>query len=289
MRLLLAVVAWLSCSVAIASAQATGPLNAITLPRAPEASVTVRPVLPAWVAMPLTARILTSRGLEVRPLRNSAVTWENAKLGVLVGALTNDGSCARDVRAFLQYTDHRWQPMGDPIESEARVSQVEPGGVFPYRFRLKRTDDFPVAPSGYILQVVQDGQPVAGTLEWVTETRRPAPEPCGAPPVSIETTVTQSRSTLSGYRVAGTLTVTAGGPVRPDAITLTALLRDAGGDVLEVLTGVPVVKAVAGSTGHIEPGQTLPFALSTGVPLGKAVTSTTIFVEVLGAAQAPPR
>ena len=164
-------VLWLTASAASAGAQATGPLNTMTLPRAPTSSVEVRPMLPAWVAMPPTARILTSDGLEMRPLRNSAVTWENAKVGILVGALTNAGGCARDVRAFLQYTDHRWQPMGDPIESEARVSEVQPGGVLPYRFRLKRADDFPVAPSGYILQVVEDGKPVADTLQWVSTAR----------------------------------------------------------------------------------------------------------------------
>src|SRR5829696_9035212 len=109
--------AWLvTVSAASAWAQAAGPLNTMTLPRAPIESVDVRPTLPAWVAMPATARILTSEGLDMRPLRNSAVTWENAKVGILVGALTNVGGCARDVRAFLQYTDHEWQALGGPIE-----------------------------------------------------------------------------------------------------------------------------------------------------------------------------
>jgi hypothetical protein len=270
-----------------AGAQSRGALTTITLPRAPEHSVLVRPVLPAWVAMPTTARILTSDGLEMRPMRNSAVTWENARIGVLVGALNNAGSCARHVRAFLQYTDHQWRPLGEPIESEARVSQVEPGGALPYRFRLKRTADFAVLPSGYILQVVEDGKPVADTLQWVSTTRTTDVAPCGRPPVAIDTVVTQSRATLRGYRISGTLTVTAGGPVRPDAVTLTALLRDDGGDVLEVLTGVPVVRDRDLPTGVIENGQTLSFSLATDVPLGKAVSSTTVFVDVLGDPSGP--
>ncbi len=291
MRTIAAILLGLACAAASVQAQATGPLNTITLPRAPESSVVVRPELPAWVAMPQTARILTSDGIEMRPLRNSAVTWENAKLGILVGALTNAGPCARNLRAFLQYTDHRWRPMGEPIESEARVSRVEPGGVLPYRFRLKRADDFPVSPSGYILQVVEDGRPLADTLQWVTGgTRQPEITPCSPSPLALAVVVTQSRGTLSGYRVAGSLSVQAGGPVRPDAITVTALLRDADGDVLEVLTGIPAPKGKTPPTDLIENGQSLPFALSTGVPLGKAVASTTMFVEVLGDAQvAPPR
>ena len=107
-------------------------------------------------------------------------------------------------------------------------------------------------------------------------------------PVALDARVTQSRATLQGYRVTGTLTVTAGGPVRPDAITVTALLRDAGGDVLEVLTGIPVVKPKELPAGVIENGQSLPFSLTTDVPLGKAVATTTVFTEVLDQAQAIP-
>lgn len=270
-----------------AAAQANGPLNTLSLPRAPVHSVEVRPILPAWVAMPATARILTSEGLEMRPMRNSAVTWENARIGVLVGALSNAGSCARNLRAFLQYTDHQWRPIGEPIESEARVSQVEPGGALPYRFRLKRTDEFAVAPSGYILQVVEDGKRVADTLEWVSPARTAVVAPCDRPAIGIDAAVTQSRATLRGYRVSGTLTVTAGGPVRVDAITLTALLRDAGGEVLEVLTGVPVIRASDLPSGVIENGQSLSFSLATDVPLGKAVSTTVVFSEVLGEPRGP--
>lgn len=278
-----------TASAAPARGQSTGPLNSMTLPRAPIESVDVRPTLPSWVAMPSTARILTSDGLQMRPLRNSAVTWENAKVGVLVGALTNVGGCARDVRAFLQYTDHQWQPLGSPIESEARVSEVEPGGVLPYRFRLKRADAFPVAPSGYILQVVEDGKPVADTLQWVSRSAPAAPTPACAPrDVALATVVTRSRATTSGYRVTGTLTVTAGGPVRSESIVVTALLRDASGDVLEVLTGVPIVNDKAAQSKPIETGQAVSFSIATGIPLGRSVATTTMFTDVLGDAQAAP-
>lgn len=268
-----------------AQAQSTGPLNTMSLPRV-ESSVVVRSALPAWVAMPQAARILTSDGLEMRPMRSSAVTWENARIGVLVGALQNAGPCGRNLRTFLQYTDHRWQPMGDPIESEARVSQVEPGGALPYRFRLKRRDDFEVQPSGYIVQVVEDGKTVGDTMQWVSTKRTVDTTPCERPAVAIDAVVGRSRSTLRGYRVSGTLTVASGGPVRPDALTLTALLRDEAGDVLEVLTGVPTLPSKELADGVIATGQTLPFSLSTDIPLGKSVATTTVFVETLGDAQA---
>ncbi len=262
-------------------AQATGPLNTIGLPRGSTNTVVVREAIPDWVALPPTARILTSGDLTLRPLRNSAVTHENTRVGVLVGALTNVGRCARDLRVRLQYTDDRWRPLGDPIESEARVSDVSPDGVLPYRFRLKRKDDFPEPPSGYLLQVSEGDAPVAGTLEWVSGGARPVDRTaCPASSLVVTTEVTRSRATLRGYRVSGRLTVVSGGPVRPDGITLTALLRDADGDVLEVLTGVPDVEALA-SSGLIQDGQSLAFAMSTDVPLGKGVATTTVFAEVL--------
>lgn len=287
-RILLGACLGAAAAAPAAHAQATGPLNTMTLPRM-ESRVDVRRELPSWVALPPTARILTSDGLDLRPMRNSAVTWENARVGVLVGALANTGRCATDVRAFLQYTNDRWQPVGDPIESEARVSQVDPGGAFPYRFRLKRAADFDEPPSGYILQVVEDGRPVADTLQWVSGTRRVDATPCAAPRVTLRTDVSTSRPTLRGYQVTGTVTVVAGGPLRPDALTLTALLRDEAGDVLEVLTGVPAVpRDLAG--GVVADGQSVRFTLSTDIPIGKAVKATTVFAETLDDAKAaaPP-
>jgi hypothetical protein len=277
----------LVCLPAAAAAQANGPLSTMSLPSM-NRSVRVEHIIPDWVAMPATARILTSDGLEMRPLRNSAVTYENAKLGVLVGALTNTGGCARNLRLLLQYTDDHWQPLGDPIESEARVADVEPGGALPYRFRLKRLDEFPEAPSAYILQVVEEGKPVSGRIQWVSTSRTPEASPCPPTPLVIDTEVRQSRATLSGYRVSGTFVVRKGGPIRPDGVTLTALLRDADGDVLEVLTGIPTVREKDLPSGLIEDGQVLPFSLSTGVPLGKAVATTTIYTDVLADARAAP-
>ncbi len=272
-----ALLAWLAaCGTAMG--QSSGPLSQMTLPTVSR-STTVRSMVPAWIALPRTARILTSTGLEVRALRNSAVTDENTRVGVLVGAVTNTGRCARQVRAFLQYTDDNWRPVGDPIESEARVSEVEPDGVLPYRFRLKRIDDFDTQPSGYLLQVVEDGKPAASTLEWVSRGAKVDRSPCAAPATTVSTQVTESRSTLRGYRVAGTMTVDTGGPVRPDAVTLTALLRDANGDVLDVLVGVPRVDPKA--DGPVERGASVSFVLTTGLPLGKSVASATVFAEVL--------
>ena len=254
-------------------------------PPVQERSVEVRATLPMWVAMPQSARILTSEGLELRPLKNSAVTYENAKLGVLVGALRNSGGCARDLSVRLQYTDDHWRPVGDPIENEARVSQVEPGGALPYRFRLRRNDEFKEPPSGYIVQVTEAGRPVAATLQWVARDRKVDRSPC--PPTALVASAQDKkhRATLTGYRVDGALTVHKGGPVRPDGIMLTALLLDGAGDVLEVLTGIPEPKRHELPTGLIENGQTLDVTLSTGIPIGKAVKSVQFFTELLPDAQ----
>jgi hypothetical protein len=256
----------------------------LSRPPRQEHSVEVRSALPAWVAVPLHARILTSDGLEFRALKNSAVTYENAKLGVLVGALRNDGGCARQLTARLQYTDEHWRPVGPPLENEARVSQVEPGGVLPYRFRLRRTDDFEAAPSGYIVQITEADKPVAATLQWVSGSRTIDRSPC--PPATLIASVqdTKRRTTLRGYRVDGSLTVESGGPVRPDGMMLTALLLDEAGEVLEVLTGIPDTSKSQPSA-PIENGQSIAFRLSTGIPLGKAVKTVQFFTEVLPGAE----
>lgn len=268
-------------------AETSAQLGVMDLSRPPrqERSVEVTEALPSWVAMPASARILTSDGLEMRPLKNSAVTYENAKLGVLVGALRNSGACARDLSVRLQYTDAQWRPMGDVVENEARVSQVEPGGSLPYRFRLRRKDEFRDEPSGYIVQVAEGDKPVAATLQWVSGTPKVDVSPCPPGPVVASTDVTRKRATLNGYRLDGLLTVRTGGPVRPDGMMLTALLLDKGGEVLEVLTGIPQPKRKDLPTGFIETGQPIAFTLSTGIPLGTAVASTEVFIEVLPDAQ----
>ena len=264
-------------------AVAVAQIGIMDLSRPPrqERSVAVTDALPYWVAMPQSARILTSDGLEMRPLKNSAVTYENAKLGVLVGALRNSGGCARHLSVRLQYTDAHWRPMGKPIENEARVSQVEPGGSLPYRFQLRRKDDFRELPSGYIVQVVEDDKPVAATIQWVSANRKVDVSPCPPGLMVTSTEVKKKRATLSGYRLEGLLTVRNGGPVRPDGMMLTALLLDEAGEVLEVLTGIPDPKPKDLPTGLIENGQPVAFALSTGIPIGKSVASTELFTEVL--------
>jgi hypothetical protein len=259
-----------------ALAQVAGGMQLPTVERRMEVSN----VAPPWLALPSNARVLTSAGMEMRPLRNSGVSYENIKLGLLVGALKNHGHCARDLTVRLQYTDDRWQPIGEPIDSEARVSEVEPAGLVPYRFRLRRTDEMPAAPSGYIIQVSEQGKPVSGPIEWVS-TRKVDPVACPPATLRLRAVSHKSRPTLRGYRITGTLTVDAGGPVRPDGVTLTAVLLDKEGQVLEVLTGIPDVDEKTVPSGTLLPGQTVPFTLSSPIPVGKAVSSVLLFPEAL--------
>lgn len=250
-------------------------------PPTPNRSVEVRDALPSWVALPRSARVLTSKGVEMRSLKNSAVTLEHAKSGVLVGALRNTGGCAKALSVRLQYADADWRPVGRAIESDVSVTRVEPGGVLPYRFRLLKNEDFETRPAAYILQVAEQGKPVAQTIEWISGKKAIDTSPCPRSPVAIETHVKSTRSTLSGYRVTGSLTLKHGAPVRPDAIGVTALLLDARGEVLEVLIGRPTPKAKDLPGGVTENGQPLPFVLSTAVPLGKAVAKVEISTELL--------
>lgn len=270
-----------------ASASAQIGMDLMRPPTA-ERKVLVGDSLPTWVVLPSTARILGSAGVEMRPVRNSAVTHENIRIGVLVGALRNAGRCARNLTVRLQYTDEHWRPMGAPVENEARVSQVDPGGLLPYRFRLARRDAYPEPPSGYILQITEDDKPVARTIEWAATDAKPDTTPCPPPSLGFEPVVRQSRGTLNGFRVAGTLSLLRGGPVRADALMLTALLLDADGEVLEVLTGVPDLRKKRASDGVMVDGQSAPFSLSTQMPLGKAVKEIRIFTEALPDAQVGP-
>lgn len=256
----------------------------ITLPR-PSRDVRVRDTAPTWLAMPQRGRIRTSPGLKLRPLQNSAVTYEtyeNAKVGVLVGALRNAGPCAARLTIQLQYTDHKWQPLGKPVENQARVSQVDSGGALPYRFGLRRKDEFSQLPSGYIIEVSENGRPVppiTDEVEFVRGDRSVAVTSCSQLPDPLDISIESSRPTSRGHKVNGIVTVKAGGSIHPKGIALTALLLDKEGKVLEVLTG-GVTYQSDGSTGLIDIGETVRFSLSTSIPLGNSVDRTEMFAEV---------
>ncbi len=252
-----------------------------------ERDVRVTDVRPEWLALPSEGRVLTSDGIAVRPLQNAGVSYENASLGMLVGALRNVGACARDVYVRLQYTNARWEPLGSPIDNEARVTQLEPGGLLPYRFRLRRTDEFPEPPAGYVLEVAEQGRPVRRGVQWVDADKPPdTTTPCPERPYALDVRLGRHRSGSSSYRVNGDLRVSRGGPLRPDGVMLTALLLDQQGQVLEVLTGAPTVEPGVLRDGLIHDGTDLAFSLATPVPLGKWVKAVEVFAEVLPDARA---
>jgi hypothetical protein len=110
----------------------------------PTRSVTVRDTAAPWIAIPQRGRIRTSEDLKMEPLRNSVVAYENARIAVLVGVLRNNGACATNLSVRLRYTDKNWQPIGEPVENDALVSQVDSDGLLPFRFPLRRKDEFGV-------------------------------------------------------------------------------------------------------------------------------------------------
>lgn len=228
---------------------------------------------PEWLAAPTEGRLRTSEGVAVQPLQNAAVSYENESIGLLVGAFRNAGACAQDVSIRFQYVNAQWQPIGDPIENEARVTVVEPGDLLPYRFRLKRKSDFAQQPAGYVIEI--------------DASRPPDPEStdCPVAPHAFEVRTGRSRSTSRSYEVTGTVRLVVGGPIRPDGVTLTALLLDKDDQVLEVLTGAPNLHGVHLPTGMLEDAQVVPFTLATPVPLARRVTRVEVFAEVLPGAK----
>ncbi|MCC6162703.1 MAG: hypothetical protein IT182_05070 [Acidobacteria bacterium] len=281
-----AVLAVLSCVAATPARAQIG----FDLMRPPTSTreVRVSDRLPLWVALPTSARILGSRGVEVQPVRNSGVTLENTKLGFLVGALRNTGSCLNDVSLRLQYTNDRWAPIGPKLENEARVSRVEPDGLIPYRFRLANRSEFTEQPSGYILEVTEGDAPVGKTLEWVEKGTVGARTPCEPTSLRIEGVVDKARASLEGHRVDGEIHVIAGGPVSADGITVTVVLLDEDGHVLDVMTGIPSPKVGKATVDAFTDGMRARFEIRSPVPLGKAVRQRDVFIEVLPGARVDP-
>ena len=250
-----------------------------------ERDVRVTHLPPEWLAIPEQGRLATAEGVDVQPLQNASVSYENASLGMLIGAFRNVGPCLRDVSVRMRYTDEQGAPIGEPIENEARVTTVDPDALLPYRFRLKKKADLPRPAAGYLLEVEADGRPVTQGLRWVETGKAVAGRLCPARPFAFEVTRGKARAKWASYHVAGTLRVVAGGPIRPDGIALTALLLDKDQQVLEVLTGAPELDAVPLPTGFVEDGQVLPFTLASPVPLGKWVAEVQVFAELLSDAQ----
>lgn len=252
----------------------------------PVYSTEVRDRVPYWLELPRVARISTGDGLLMRPLHNSAISFENLKLGILVGALRNHGACATDLSVRLQYVDKNWAPMGQPLYNEARVSRVEPGGILPFRFRLRTIADSKVPPSAYVIVIEQDDKPMANPFKWDRWVSSAAESsidrsPCPAGDTRLVAEVTRRQPLREGFLLEGTTTLAEGGPVRADGIVLTAVLRDAQHEVLEVLVGTPRIRNRDMPDGVLTAGRPVDFRLHTDMPLGKDVAHVDVMVELL--------
>lgn len=252
----------------------------------PVYSTEARDRVPHWLELPRVARISTGDGLIMRPLHNSAISFENLKLGILVGALRNDGGCAADLGIRLQYVDKDWAPIGPPLYNEARVSRVEPGGILPFRFRLRTIADAKVPPSAYVVIIEQDDKPLANPYKWdrwVSAAAENAIDrsPCPSTETRLVAEVTRRQPLRDGFLLEGTTMLAEGGPVRADGIVLTAVLRDAQHEVLEVLVGTPRIRKKEMPDGVLAAGQRVDFRLHTDMPLGKDVAHVDLMVELL--------
>lgn len=276
------------------AARAQSPLFGGYGPRLPVYATESRERVPAWMVLPRQARIRVGDGLRFTPVDNAAVSFENLKIGVLVGALRNDGGCAVDLGARLQYVDAAWQPIGPPIPNEARVSRVEPGALLPFRFRLRTLDSAAdVPPAAYVIVVESDDRPLRTPFawdRWVTSDAndRPAATPCPPAPALVETVVTSRHTLRESFLVGGTVTLTSDTPVPIERIVITAMLRDKSGGVLEVLVGTPARRERTLADGALVRGQPVPFRLRTDIPVGRDVASIEVVTEVLPGATAVP-
>lgn len=244
--------------------------------------------VPLWMEVPREARLQTGDGLTFTPLRNSAISYENLKLGVLVGVLRNDGPCVQNLSARLHYVDAEWQPIGSAIPNDARVSRVEAGGLLPFRFRLRDLAERGDPPSGFVIVVEEDERPLDRPFAWHDWA---AGEPrdigtaaaCTSPAAQIETSTPRRLRRRDGYVLIGTATVVGSRQVRADAIVFTAVLRNATGDVLEVLVGTPLDRGAntADVVSGPLPAQRLEYRLQTDIPLGGDVADVLVMAEAL--------
>ena len=176
--------------------------------------------------------------------------------------------------------------MGPPLYNEARVSRVEPGGILPVRFRLRTIADSKVSPSAYVIVIEQDDKPMANPYKWdrwVSSAAQSAIDrsPCPASDTRLVAEVTKRQPLREGFLLEGTTTLAEGGPVRADGIVLTAVLRDAQHEVLEVLVGTPRIRKRDMPDGVLTAGQPVDFRLHTDMPLGKDVAHVDVMVELL--------
>ncbi len=253
--------------------------------RMPVYSVESRDNVPPWMELPRTARISTGDGLRFTPVHNSAVSFENLKIGVLVGAMRNDGDCATAINVRLHYVNAEWEPIGDGIPNEARVSQVPPGGLLPFRFRLRNVDAKTPAPAAYVIVVEEDHDPLANPFTWDRwVSSKPAttpPKACEPSATRVEADVTRRSRFRDGYRIGGTIALVQGDAVRADGVVITAVLRDEYGHVLEVLVGTPSPARGTLSDGRLVPETPVPFQLRTDIPVGEDVADVDVMVELL--------
>ena len=241
--------------------------------------------MPFWLELPQGARVWSADGLGVEPLNSAAVAVDNLRVGVLIGALRFLGSCVDDLRFRLQYVDEAWQPLGSPVENEARVGRVGPGQLVPYRFRLNTVDDLPTRPTGFVVVVDTLTAPHDGPLLWnrLRDRSVPAATPasCGPDDTRVESIATRRQTLRNGFRLEGRATVAGGKPVRADGMTITAVLHDAQGDILEVLVGTPTLDRRQRRHGLLAPGEQVAFTLQTDVPVGPFLAEVPLYVELL--------
>lgn len=274
----IALVLTMTCAPAIAWAQLPPFLPNSTY------ATEAREKVPHWLEVPRTARLSLGDGVTFVPVENAAVSFENLKLGILVGALRNDGACASRLQARLQYVDAQWQPLGPPIPNDARVSQVEPGGLFPYRFRLRTIDDMPQPPAAYVIVLERDDAPMANPFRWdrwvSASATAPAPTPCAAVPTAFDVEVTRRQPLRQGFMLEGVATITRG-LVRPDGLVLTAVVRDARGRILEVLVGTPRTERGSDPGVPMGAGTARRFRMTSDIPIGHDAGPIDVYVEVL--------
>ena len=161
------------------------------------------------------------------------------------------------------------------------------GALLPFRFRLRHSSEFEVTPASYLIEVAADAANLQG--EASAQGAALPTGGCVERARDFQIDVDPSRASTHSYEVSGTLRLRTGTPVRGDGIALTAVLLSKEGEVLEVVTGTPDVRALQASNGLLDGTTPVRFVMVSPVPLGKWVARVDIVAEVLPAPQAPVR
>lgn len=207
-----------------------------------------RDAAPPWIALPRYGQLQLPHGVKLEMMHSVVLSQNEPREAVLVGAFRNSGQALTGMRISLQYLDGELRRVGPTAQNTAAVTVVASGDLLPFRFPLVSRAEVGQAAAFYRLVLEKDVPGVPLSL-------------AGAQVRILETRLLDRRR---GASIAGALQFDAG-PPDPATISITFLLLDGSGQVLDVVTERPFGR------GQIAGNSPWPFEVRTTMPVSQPV------------------